>query len=125
MKSAILSSALSIEKNDDHPVAVSIADFISGKGIKPTTVTNFAHTPGSGSAGRVNLGIVSPVVLVGSPAAVAHSTIPFHADITEAITQAHNEGLTASVLSWDGVALAVFVVGDQIKPDAKKDNCSA
>jgi Cu+-exporting ATPase len=115
----ILSSALSIETLNDHPIAVAISAYVSSKGIKSTTVTGFALTPGSGSAGRVNLGIVSPVVLIGSPVAVAHSTTKFHPDITDALVQARDEGLTASVLAWDGVALAVFVVGDQIKADAK------
>jgi Cu+-exporting ATPase len=115
----ILSSALSIERQSDHPIATSITAFVESKGIRPTTVSEFSVTPGAGSAGRVNLGLVSPVVLIGSPLAVAHATTPFAPEIEEAINQAEREGLTASVLSWDGVALAVFAVGDQIKPDAK------
>lgn len=115
----VLSSALSIESQSDHPIATAIAAFVQSRGIKPTTVSDFAVTPGAGSAGRVNLGLVSPVVLIGSPIAVAHATTPFAPEIEEAIKQAEREGLTTSVLSWDGVALAVFAIGDQIKRDAK------
>ncbi len=115
----ILSSALSIERQSDHPIATAISGFVESRGIRHTTVSDFSVTPGAGSAGRVNLGLVSPVVLVGSPLAVAHATTPFAPEIEEAINQAEREGLTSSVLSWDGVALAVFAVGDQIKPDAK------
>ena len=115
----ILSSALSIESQSEHPIATAISDFVKSKGIKTTTVTSFSVTPGAGSAGRVNLGKVSPVVLIGSPMAVAHSTIAFDSGIEAAIEEAEGDGLTASVLSWDGVALAVFAIGDQVKPDAK------
>ncbi len=116
----ILSSALSIELQSDHPVATAIATSISAKGIKPAEVTSFSSTPGSGSAGRVNLGIQSPVVLIGSPVAVAHATTPFHQDLTHEIFKAQEKGLTVSVLAWDGVALAMFAVGDEIKADAKQ-----
>lgn len=119
-ESMILSSALSIEGKSDHPVAIAISNYIVTKGIKPTSVTDFSATPGTGAAGRVHIDALSPVVLVGSPAAVAHSSIPFHPDLTRAITQAQNDGLTVSVLAWDGVALAAFAVGDEIKPDAAK-----
>lgn len=115
----ILSSALSIELHSDHPVATAIATSISAKGIKPADVTAFSSTPGSGSAGRVNLGTQSPVVLIGSPVAVAHATTPFHQELTHEIFQAQEKGLTVSVLAWDGVALAMFAVGDEIKADAK------
>lgn len=116
----ILSSALSIELQSDHPVAAAIAISISRKGIKPSAVTEFSSTPGSGSAGRVNLGTQSPVVLIGSPTAVAHATTPFHQGLTHEIFQAQSKGLTVSVLAWDGVALAMFAVGDEVKSDAKK-----
>jgi Cu+-exporting ATPase len=115
----ILSSALSIELQSDHPVATAIATTISARAIKPTAVTEFSSTPGSGSAGRVNLGSQSPVVLIGSPVAVAHATTPFHQELTHEIFQAQEKGFTVSVLAWDGVALAMFAVGDEIKADAK------
>lgn len=116
----ILSSALSIELQSDHPVASAIATSISAKGINPAEVTAFSSTPGSGSAGRVSLGTQSPVVLIGSPIAVAHATTPFHQELTHEIFQAQEKGLTVSVLAWDGVALAMFAVGNEIKADAKQ-----
>ncbi len=116
----ILSSALSIELQSDHPVATAIASAISARGIKPTPVTEFSSTPGSGSAGRVKLATQSPVVLIGSPVAVEHATTPFHQELIHQIFQAQEKGLTVSVLAWDGVALAMFAVGDEIKVDAKK-----
>jgi len=117
-ESTILSTALSIENQSEHPVAEAIATYVSAQDIKPTTVTEFAATAGAGAAGRVNLGIQSPVVLIGSPIAVAHATTPFHPELSQAINDAQGIGLTVSVLAWDGVALAMFAVGDEVKPDA-------
>ena len=114
----ILSSALSIESQSDHPVATAIAHSISQQGIKPTTVSEFSVSPGSGAAGRVNLGFLSPVVLIGSPQAVAHSTTTFDPQLQSWVLDAQSKGLTVSVLAWDGIALAAFAVGDEIKADA-------
>ena len=117
-EATILSSALSIENQSEHPVAAAIASHVRNQGIKPTSVSEFAATPGAGAAGRVNLGTHSPVVVIGSPAAVAHATTPFHPELAAAIEDATRTGLTVSVLAWDGVALAMFAVGDEVKPDA-------
>lgn len=119
MKEAtILSSALSVESLNNHPIAKSISQHVSDLGIKATTITDYSVTPGSGAAARVNLGIQSPVVLIGSPQAVALSSTEFHPEIVSAINKAQSAGLTISVLAWDGVALAVFAAGDELKPDA-------
>lgn len=117
-EATILSSANAIESANSHPVALAISRYALGAGAKNHAVTDFSVTPGSGAAGRVNLGTQSPVVLIGSPAAVAHSCTDFHPEIKAAITAGQNAGLTVSVLAWDGVALAVFTVGDQLKSDA-------
>ncbi len=114
----ILSSAISIESMNNHPIAQAINSYVSAQGIQGTTVSDFAVTPGAGAAGRVNLGLQSPVVLIGSPQAVAHSSTEFHSELNAAIAAGQSAGLTISVLSWDGVALAVFAVGDELKTDA-------
>ena len=117
-ETTILSSANAIESANSHPVALAISRYALGADAKNHAVTDFSVTPGSGAAGRVNLGTQSPVVLIGSPAAVAHSCTDFHPEIKAAVTAGQNAGLTVSVLAWDGVALAVFAVGDQLKSDA-------
>lgn len=117
-EATILSSVLAIESQNTHPVAFAIARHAIGKGARMYEATDFSVTPGSGAAGRVNLGVQSPVVLIGSPAAVAHSSTDFHPELKLAIAKGQEDGLTVSVLAWDGVALAVFAVGDELKSDA-------
>jgi Cu+-exporting ATPase len=117
-ETTILSSANAIESANSHPVALAISRYALAGGAKNVVATDFSVTPGSGAAGRVNLGSQSPVVLIGSPAAVAHSCTEFHPEIKAAVTAGQSAGLTVAVLAWDGVALAVFAVGDQLKSDA-------
>jgi Cu+-exporting ATPase len=114
----IATSALSIEKLSTHPVAAAIATWALGQGGVATAVSEFQSTPGAGSAARIEIAGEKPVVLIGSPAAVAHSTTTFDPEIQSAISEWEREGLTLSVLAWDGIALAAFAVGDQIKADA-------
>ena len=115
----ILSTALSLELANDHPVAQAVASFALANGATRKEVTEFTQTPGAGVAGRVLLGAISPVVLIGTPKAIAHSATTFDAKIEEAITRAENLGYSVSVLAWDGVAIAVFATGDQLKADAE------
>jgi len=120
----IIASAGAIESQNTHPVALSITKYaLANAGqtapSRPTyAVSDFSVTPGAGAAGRVSIGGQSPVVLIGSPAAVAHSSTEFHSEIKSAIERGQAAGLTLAVLAWDGVALAVFAVGDQLKSDA-------
>jgi P-type Cu+ transporter len=116
----ILSSALAIESLDSHPVAFSISKYAQSNGASKREVSDFSVTPGAGAAGRVRIGDLSPVVLIGSPAAVAHSATAFHPSIKSAIEQGEADGFTIAVLAWDGVALAVFAVGDQLKDNASQ-----
>ena len=114
----ILASALAIESLDSHPVASSISKYAQSHGATKREVSDFSVTPGAGAAGRVQIADLSPVVLIGSPAAVAHSATAFHPSIKSAIEQGEADGFTVAVLAWDGVALAVFAVGDQLKDNA-------
>ena len=114
----IVGSAQAIEALNNHPIAQAITRYALAKGSPSFTVTDFSVTPGSGAAGRVSIAALSPVVLIGSPAAVAHSSTEFHAEIKSAVESGQAAGLTVAVLAWDGVAVAVFTVGDQLKSDA-------
>ena len=114
----ILSTALSLELANDHPVGQAIASHALANGATRHEVIEFAQTPGAGVAGRVLLGTLSPVVLIGTPKAIAHSATTFDPAIAEAITRGEESGFSVAVLAWDGVAIAVFAIGDQVKADA-------
>jgi Cu+-exporting ATPase len=114
----ILSSALSLELANDHPIAQAIASHALANGAVRKEVIEFTQTPGAGVAGRVLIGSISPVVLIGTPKAIAHSATTFDPGIEAAIARGEESGHSVSVLAWDGVAIAVFTTGDQVKADA-------
>jgi Cu+-exporting ATPase len=114
---SILETAAAIESQNNHPIAEAIVRF--AKIERPLSVSEFQITPGAGAAGRVKLQDQSAIVIIGSPAAVAHSSMAFHPKIAKAVADGEAAGLSVSVLAWEGVALAVFTVGDAIKSDAQ------
>ena len=114
----ILTTALALESANNHPIGQAISSYAIAHGARKAEVLDFVQTPGSGVAGRVSLENYSPVVLIGSPKAIAHSAIAFDSQIASAIASATSKGLSISVLAWDGVALAVFATGDVIKADS-------
>ena len=115
---SVLSSALALESQSNHPVSQAIASYCIARSAQQLPVTEFTQTPGVGVAARVRIGDQSPVVIIGSPESVAHSSIPFDEEIQSAIREAQAQSLAVSVLAWDGVAIAVFAAGDVIKSDA-------
>jgi Cu+-exporting ATPase len=114
----ILSSALALVSQSDHPISQAIARFCISQSAEQLPVTEFTQTPGIGVAGRVRIGDKSPVVIIGSPESVAHSSTPFDNEIQRAISEARQHSYAISVLAWDGVAIAIFAAGDVIKDDA-------
>ena len=114
----ILSSALGLESQSNHPVSNAISSYCIARSAEQLPVAEFTETPGVGVAGRVQIREKSPVVIIGSPDSVAHSCIAFDSEISVAIRQAQELSYAVSVLAWDGVALAVFATGDVIKKDA-------
>ena len=114
----ILSSALALESQSDHPLAQAITSYCISRGAQQLPVTDLTQTPGMGIAGRVNIEGKSPVVIIGSPESIAHSTVAFDAQIAAAVADAHARSRAIAVLAWDGVAIATFAASDSIKADA-------
>ncbi len=114
----ILSSALALESQSDHPLAQAITSYCISRGAEQLPVTELTQTPGIGIAGRVNIEGKSPVVIIGSPESIAHSTVAFDAQIAAAVLDAHTHSRAIAVLAWDGVAIATFAASDSIKADA-------
>ena len=114
----ILSSALALESQSDHPLAQAISSYCISRGAQQLPVTELTQTPGIGIAGRVNIEGKSPVVIIGSPESIAHSTVAFDSQIAAAVADAHTHSRAIAVLAWDGVAIATFAASDSIKADA-------
>jgi Cu+-exporting ATPase len=114
----VLSLALALESQNDHPVAQAISDYCISRGAQKLSVSEFAQTPGAGVAGRVSAFGKNLVVIIGSPESVAHSAVALDPALTEAIARAQSASQSTALLAVDGVAIALFAAGDVIKADA-------
>ena len=117
---AILSAALTLENANNHPIAKAISAYAISRGATLLPLSDFAQTPGSGVGGRITVGPLSPVILIGAPDAIAHSTTVFDPQIQSAVDAAQSRGESVSILAWDGVALAFFATRDEVKIDARE-----
>ena len=111
----VLNLTLSIESLDSHPVASAIAVELKKQGFGAEGLTEFEHRTGQGVAARTAGG---KTLLVGSPISIARSSTDFHPQLKAAIDEANTRGNSVAVVAIDGVAYAVFEVGDSLKSDA-------
>lgn len=114
----ILSLAMALESQNDHPVAAAISRHALSQSAEKLAVTELQMTPGSGVAGRVSAFGVNALVLIGSPESVAHSAVALDPTLSAAIESAKAGSKSASLMAIDGVAVALFIVGDVMKADA-------
>jgi Cu+-exporting ATPase len=94
-----------VEAASEHPVGRAIA---AGSPDLPD-VQEFANVEGLGVQGVVE----GHAVLVGRPALLG---VPLPPALQEALGAAQSRGRTAVAVAWDGVARAVLVVADTVKP---------
>lgn len=116
----VLSIALALESANTHPFAEAVVNHCISHSAQKLTVTDFMQTPGAGVAGRVSAFDKTFIVIIGSPESVAHSTTPLDPILTEAITRAKSRGDSTALLAIDGVAIALFIAGDQVRSDARE-----
>jgi Cu+-exporting ATPase len=116
----VLSLALALESQNDHPLARAIADYCVSRGGEKLALSEFTQTPGAGVAARVNAFGKSMIVIVGSPESVSHSAVAFDPVLIEALASTKSSSYSTAILAVDGVAIALFAVGDVIKVDARE-----
>ncbi|MEY4972937.1 MAG: hypothetical protein RL399_894, partial [Actinomycetota bacterium] len=114
----VLSLALALESQNDHPVAKAIVQHCTSRSAEKLSISEFMQTPGAGVAARVNAFGKSMVVIVGSPESVSHSAVALDQALVDAIQSAKASSHTVSLLAVDGVAIALFAAGDVMKADA-------
>jgi P-type Cu+ transporter len=115
----VLSIAMALESANTHPFADAIVEHCISRSAQKITVTDFMQTPGAGVAGRVSAFGKNFIVIIGSPESVAHSTTALDPILIEAIARAKSVGDSAALLAIDGVAIALFVAGDEVRIDAR------
>jgi Cu+-exporting ATPase len=76
------------------------------------------ETAGQGIAARVGFGEKEMPVLIGTPESIRRATVSLHPELESAISAARLRGNSVAVVAVDGIASAVFEVGDTLRSDA-------
>ena len=114
----LLMAVHALENESSHPIALAITQHLSQQGIARKKISDFIDTPGQGIAARVTFGAREMPVLIGTPESIRRATISLHPEIESAISAARLRGNSIAVVAVDGIASAVFEVGDSLRSDA-------
>ncbi|MEV6940891.1 heavy metal translocating P-type ATPase [Streptomyces sp. NPDC051172] len=101
----VLRLAGAVEHASEHPVARAIALGAAERGGRLPEVEEFENVPGRGVRGRVE----------GREVAVGRLFDELPVELTRAKAEAENDGRTAVVIGWDGMARGVVAVADAVK----------
>jgi len=108
----VLRLAGAVEHASEHPIARAVARGALERVGDLPPVTDFGNLAGLGVQGVVD----DHAVLVGRAKLLVERGIPLPADLERARAAAEDEGRTVVAVAWDGVARAVLVVSDTVKP---------
>ncbi|QKV81277.1 cation-translocating P-type ATPase [Amycolatopsis sp. Hca4] len=107
-----LQLAAALESASEHPIALAVTEAARRRFGHVGQVAEFRTIAGFGVLGRVG----RHRVVVGKPELLERFSIGVPAALAREKTKAEQAGNTAVVLAWDGLAHAVLVVADTVKP---------
>ena len=116
----LLMAVHSLEKESNHPIASAIVANLAAQGIGRKELRDFVESAGQGVAARIRFGDRDMPVLIGTPESIRRATVSLHPELEAAVSGARLRGNSVAVVAVDGVAAAVFEVGDTLRNDAKE-----
>jgi len=115
----ILMAVLSLENESNHPIAQAISKNLKEQGIAKLATKELVESAGQGIAARVDFDGKEMPVLIGTPESIRRATVSLHPELESAISAARLRGNSIAVVAVDGIASAVFEVGDTLRSDAR------
>jgi P-type Cu+ transporter len=109
---AVLALVGALEHASEHPIGRAIARAATDAVGELPLVTGFVSTDGLGVQGTVD----GHAVIAGRAALLDRWAAPLPPELVGARDEAEAGGRTAVVAGWDGVARAVLVIADTLKP---------
>ncbi|MDI2125607.1 heavy metal translocating P-type ATPase [Yinghuangia seranimata] len=110
---AVLRQAAAVEQHSEHPIGRALtAAAHRGSDDRLPTATEFTARPGHGVEGTVD----GVRVRVGRPGPRRTDALP--QALTDALAHADQAGSTAVIMTRDDKPVAVFVLGDAVRPDS-------
>lgn len=110
---SLLSLAVSLEQNSEHPLARAIRKKAEEDGISPDAVTDFSILPGSGLTAVRN-----GAVLLGGSLSFIERTVPLPESVKNEAQVLAEDGKTPLFFCSDGKLAGMIAVADVIKKDA-------
>jgi P-type Cu+ transporter len=107
----LLAAAASVEQHSEHPLAAAIVNGAQERGVKPSAVTDFESTTGSGVTGRVD----GRRVLVGKPPFLHSQGIRDLEQFEAKVQELQQQGQTAIFVAIEDRAAGIVAVSDPIK----------
>lgn len=114
-KNTLLSCALSLEKNSEHPLAEAIVNYCNNNTIQPKPVTEFSAVFGKG----VRAVCDSNVILGGNKGFITENGIDI-SKIEDTINSLADEGKTPLIFAKDKNITGIIAVADVEKENSKK-----
>ena len=114
----VLMAVLSLENESNHPIAQAISKHLREQGIAKLATKELVESAGQGIAARVDFDGREMPVLIGTPESIRRATVSLHPELESAISAARLRGNSIAVVAVDGIASAVFEVGDTLRRDA-------
>ena len=115
----VLMAVLSLENESNHPIAQAISKHLREQGIAKLSTKELVESAGQGIAARVDFDGREMPVLIGTPESIRRATVSLHPELESAISAARLRGNSIAVVAVDGIASAVFEVGDTLRSDAR------
>lgn len=114
-KNTLLSYAISLEKNSEHPLAEAIVNYCNNNTIQPKPVTEFSAVFGKG----VKAVCDSNVILGGNKGFITENGIDI-SKIEDTINSLADEGKTPLIFAKDKNITGIIAVADVEKENSKK-----
>ncbi len=109
----LLKSAVSLEKNSEHPLAKAIVKECEKRNISPENITDFSALPGSGVKGKVD-----DKVLIGGNLKLMTEHFSVSNELIKKVQKLAEEGKTPLVFAENQKILGIIAVADVIKEDS-------
>jgi Cu+-exporting ATPase len=112
----LLMLAAAVERNSQHPLAISVVKAAEEKGIRIEAATGFDTYGGKGVSAQV----LGESVLVGNRAFLADNAVAVPDETESRITALELDGKTAVLVAAGGALAGIIAIADSIKPTSRE-----
>ncbi len=114
----LLQLAATAETDSEHPLARTIVEEATQRGLATLPYRDFAAVAGGGIQAVVEVQGERRAVLIGTPRLLADRGIPFPDEAQAQMSALQAQGKTVMIVAVDGYSAGLIAVADQLRPSA-------